>query len=169
MESTGPRATVNASEFTLRLARAVAARVAPEESGVFDEVASAWRAGLAAGRAPGSSVGFGVEAALVSAVVIEVIAASVAQVLAIGAAAAGGRWRRWRTRRRGTGRALAAADVPAVDGRIALTAAQCAQLRDVSRRHAEVLGLSPATAELLADALVGAVHVLDAPPADDRA
>ncbi|MER7456029.1 hypothetical protein [Micromonospora sp. NPDC126480] len=167
MESARPPTTVEASAVVVRLAREVSEQLAPEESGVFDEVAAAWRAGHSAGRAPGGAVGFGIEEALVSAVVIEVVAGSLRDLLGLGAAAVRSRWRRWRRRDR-TGPELAGAAVPAVDGRIVLTAAQVARLRELSRRHAITLGLDEATADLLADALVGAVHMPDTPPDDDR-
>ncbi|GIJ79220.1 hypothetical protein SAMN05443287_102508 [Micromonospora phaseoli] len=159
VESADPSTTVNGSEFVIRLARKVTGRLAPEESGVFDEVAAAWRAGATQGRAPGGGVGFGIEEALVSAIVIEVVAASVLDVLRLAADTARSRWRRWRARRRPPERELAAATLPAVDGRIVLTAAQVALLREVSRRHATTLGLDEPAADLLADALVGAVHL----------
>jgi hypothetical protein len=170
IESTGPQATVDVSEFTVRLAREVTARLAPEESSVFNEVASAWRSGVAAGRAPGGAIGFGIEAALVSAIVIEVIAASIAEALGVGVGVAKSRWWRWRTRRRGgRGAELAVAETPAVDGKIVMTAAQSARLREVSRQHGRASGLSESAADLLADAMVGAVHILDAPPPSDDA
>lgn len=168
VESTGPPATVNASEFTIRVAREVTAQIAPAESGVFDDVASTWRAGVAAGRAPGSAIGFGIEAALVSAIVIDVIAGSIVEVLGIGIGATRSRWRRWRARRRTTTDSeLAVADVPAIDGKIVMTAAQAIRLREVSRRHATTIGLPEATANLLADAIVGAVHVPDVQTSSD--
>jgi hypothetical protein len=167
-ESTGPRTTVKASDFTVRVAREVTARLAPEESSVFDEVASTWRAGVATGKAPGGTVGFGIEAALVSAIVIEVVAGSIAEVMGYSVGVARSRWRRWRARRRGgSGADLAVVETPAVEGRIVMTAAQSARLREVSRRHAVSAGLPEAAADLLADAMVGAVHVLDAPPRSD--
>ncbi|MET8349044.1 hypothetical protein [Micromonospora sp. NPDC005206] len=170
MESAGPSATVDASEFVIGLARQVSGRLAPEESGVFDEVAAVWRAGAAQGRAPGGSIGFGIEEALVSAIVIEVVATSVREVLGLGAGAARSRWRRWRApgRRGVSGRELAGATLPMIDGRIVVTAAQVARLREVSRRHATALGLDESAADLLADALVGAIHLPEASPNDGR-
>lgn len=168
MESVGPSATVDASEFVLRLARQVSGRLAPEESEVFDEVAVMWRAGAPRGRTPGGGVGFGIEEALVSAIVIEVVATSVREVLGLGAGVARSRWRRWRgtDRRTASGPELAGTPLPAVDGRIVVTAAQVARLRDVARRHASTLGLDENAADLLADALVGAVHLPETSPHD---
>ncbi|MGK5740242.1 hypothetical protein [Micromonospora sp. URMC 103] len=168
MERARPPGAVRASEFVVRLAREISGRLAPEESAVFDDVAAAWRAGVAQRRAPGGSVGFGIEDALVSAIVVEVIAASVAEVLALGTAAGRSWWRRWRARGRpgSSGRAVADAVLPAVDGRIVLTEAQAVRLREVSRRHARTLGLDDSAADLLADAVVGAVHVPETAPTD---
>ncbi|WFE48211.1 hypothetical protein [Verrucosispora sp. WMMD1129] len=168
IEPTHPPATVNGSEAVIRLAREVSGRIAPEESGIFDQVATVWRAGLAQRRAPGGGVGFGIEDALVSAIVIEVVAASILDVLRLGASTVRSRWRRWRVRgrRRPSASELDRAALPAVDGRVVLTAAQVARLRSVARGHAMTLGLDEATADLLADALVGAVHLDTAPPDD---
>ncbi|WP_433129929.1 hypothetical protein ACQPWW_05990 [Micromonospora sp. CA-240977] len=168
MESASPSATVDASEFVTRLARQVSGRLAPEESDVFDEVARVWRAGATRGRAPGGGVGFGIEEALVSAIVIEVVSTSVREVLDLGAGVAKSRWRRWRQWRGADGHPpsgpeLAGTPLPAVDGRIVVTAAQVARLREVSRRHATALGLDEDAADLLADALVGAIHLPEAP------
>ncbi|MEU7588517.1 hypothetical protein AB0A95_19760 [Micromonospora sp. NPDC049230] len=168
MESAVPTTTVDASDFVVRLARQVSGRLAPAESEVFDEVAALWHAGAARGRTPGSAVGFGIEEALVSAVVLEVVTMSVREILGLGVEVARSRWRRWRgtERRAASGRELAGTALPAVEGRIVVTAAQVARLRDVSRRHATTLGLDDDAAALLADALVGAVH-LPATPSDD--
>ncbi|GAB3954679.1 hypothetical protein GCM10027614_62160 [Micromonospora vulcania] len=168
MESAGPATTVEASEFVLGVARQVSGRLAPEESGFFDEVAAAWRAGLEQGRAPGGGVGFGIEEALVTAIVIEVVAASVREVLGLGAGAAKSWWRRVLSRRTRSGRELAGTALPAVDGRIVVSAAQVTRLRDVSRRHATALGLDESAADLLADALVGAIHLPETSSHDGR-
>jgi hypothetical protein len=161
---------VSGSEFVIPLSREVTLRLAPEESAIFDEVATAWRDGEVRRRAPGGGVGFGIEEALVSAVVLEAVSTSVGQVVEIGAGAARSRWQRWRARRRGDtpGRQIVEATLPAVEGRIVLTAAQAARLREVARRHATTLGLDEAAADLLADALVGAVHVPGNPSDDDE-
>ncbi|WBB53372.1 hypothetical protein [Verrucosispora sp. WMMD573] len=168
IEPTRPAVTVDGSEAVIRLAREVSGRIAPEESGIFDQVATAWRAGSAQRRAPGGGVGFGIEDALVSAIVIEVVAASILDVLRLGATTVRSRWRRWRARdrRRPAAKDLDRAALPAIDGRVVLTAAQLAGLRAVARGHAMTLGLDEAAADLLADALVGAVHLNAAPPDD---
>ncbi|MFG2051316.1 hypothetical protein ACGFIW_28285 [Micromonospora sp. NPDC048935] len=162
--------TIDASQFVVGLARQVSGRLAPDESELFDEVAALWRAGAARGRTPGSAVGFGIDEALVSAIVLEAVAMSVREVLGLGAEVARSRWRRWRgTERRATsGRELAGTALPAIEGRIVVTAAQVARLRDVSRRHATALGLDDAAATLLADALVGALHLPEPSSDDDR-
>lgn len=161
-----PRSTVT-STLTVDLAREVVARVAPEENDIFDAAATTWRDGVAAGKAPGSTVGFGIETALVSEVVLQIVAGSIVEVLHVGVTASRSRWRRWRERRRPS--TLAAdlpADVPTVNGRIAMTADQAHRLREVSRRHAITFGLSEARADLLADSVVGAVWVTDRPRVD---
>ncbi|MEU7753460.1 hypothetical protein [Micromonospora sp. NPDC049171] len=169
MESAVPATTVDAAEFVVRLARQVSGRLAPDESEVFDEVAALWRAGAARGRTPGSAVGFGIDEALVSAIVLEAVAMAIREILGLGAEVARSRWRRWRgTERRATpGRELAGTALPAVEGRIVVPAAQVARLRDVSRRHAATLGLDDDAAALLADALVGALHLPEASSDDD--
>ncbi|MBB5479309.1 hypothetical protein HNR20_003814 [Micromonospora parathelypteridis] len=173
MESAVPAATVDASEFVVRLAQQVSGQLAPDESGIFDEVAAVWRAGEAQGRTPGGAVGFGIEDALVSAIVLEVVATTVREVFGLGAGVAKSRWRRWRWRRTdrsaSPGGELAGTALPAVDGRIVVTAAQVTRLREVSRRHATTLGLDEHAADLLADALVGAIHLPETPSHDDRA
>ncbi|MEV4712649.1 hypothetical protein [Micromonospora sp. NPDC049374] len=168
IEPARPPATVNGSEAVIRLAREVSGQIAPAESGIFDQVAAAWRAGVAQRRAPGGGVGFGIEDALVSAIVIEVVAASVLDVLRLGAATVRSRWRRWwvRGRRRPAADDLDGTALPTVDGRVVLTTAQVTRLRAVARGHATTLGLDEVAADLLADALVGAVHLSTAPPDD---
>ncbi|MFD1084461.1 hypothetical protein [Micromonospora andamanensis] len=170
MESAGPGATVSGSDFVIRTARQVSGRLAPEEAAVFDEVVATWRAGATQRRAPGGGVGFGIDDALVSAIVIEVVAASILDVLRLAGSTVRSRWRRWRPRgrRAPAGRELDAVTLPAVDGRIVMTARQAARLREVARRHATTLGLDEGAADLLADAVVGAVHLPEAAPDDTR-
>ncbi|WP_127501778.1 hypothetical protein [Actinoplanes solisilvae] len=161
-ESSVPPTAVSGPDFVVPLARDVSLRLAPEEADVFDEVAAAWRDGTLHRRGPGGGVGFGIEEALLSAVVLEVVSTSVGQVVAAGTGAARSRWQRWRARKQ-AGRELVEATLPAVEGRIVLTAPQAARLREVARKHATTLGLDEAAADLLADALVGAVHVPENP------
>lgn len=118
------------------------AQVAPDELEVFETVARSWRAnGLRAGRL-GGGIGFGVELTLLADLLLQ----AGGQVLGEGAlrmASQGrARWRRGRRRK------------PALP--TALTPEQIQVLRTVCRRHGATLGLSAETADLLADALVGA-------------
>jgi hypothetical protein len=167
-ESAEHPARIDASVLAIDLARRVVDVIAPEEDAVFDEVASSWRAGSAAGRPPGGSIGFGIETALVSELALQVVAGSLVEVIGFGVTAARSWWPPGRRRRKVIAASRLAVEVSAVDGRIALSAAQAAELRTVARRHAVTLGMGKARADLLADAVVGAVHILDAPPPDGR-
>ncbi|MFI6262887.1 hypothetical protein [Micromonospora sp. NPDC051006] len=171
-DSTGLPETVKAADFVTDLARQATLRLAPAEAAVFDEVAAAWRSGAASRRAPGGGVGFGIEETLVSAVILQVVSQCLAEVLGLGVGTVRSRWRRWRERRSAAiGPRLATVETPAIDGKIVVTAAQAARLREVARHHATVLGLPGPEAEVLADAMVGAVRVLGEPepPGDDGA
>jgi hypothetical protein len=132
-------------------ARAAVGRIAAQELVVFDEIAGRWWAGREDRRwsAPGSSVGFGVDEALISAVAIQAVSAAVGEVLIRGADGVKARW--WRRRSRPVKAELPAGPTPVV----ALSEEQSQLLREACARHAVVLGLSPEAAELLADAVIG--------------
>ncbi|MBO4209050.1 hypothetical protein [Micromonospora echinofusca] len=88
------------TEMIVEAARRAVVRLAPEETEVFDQVADEWRrrqsTGPARWSAPGGSVGFGVDATLLSEVALQTVAAAVGEVLVLTATAAGVRWRRRR-------------------------------------------------------------------------
>jgi hypothetical protein len=150
-----------AVDVAVAAARVAVARLAPEELAVFDPVAAAWRRRPRRGRwsAPGRSVGFGVETVLVTEVALQAAGQAVAEVLVLGGTLLGRRW--WRRRRADPPVAVPVAG-PGADGgppRLALTAEQSRRLRDACRRHATALGLDAERAKVLADAVVGALHV----------
>jgi hypothetical protein len=153
------------AEQVVEIARAVVRELEPEELPVFDGVADAWRRdGRKRGRlvkAPGASVGFGVEAVLLSQLVFPIIAAAVAEVLGditedhLQA-------RRRRSARRGAAKEVesAATDTAKVRENAAydaVTRPQALALRAACQRHARTLGMSADRAALLADAVVGSL------------
>ncbi|MEU4475618.1 hypothetical protein [Micromonospora sp. NPDC023888] len=145
-------------------ARAGVARLAPEELVCFASVAEAWRRdGLSPrGRpAPGATIGFGIDAVLVSEIALQAVASGLSDVLVTGVTAAGAGW--WRSRRRRSTapapESIESGDDVLVDGdRLTLTDAQATALREACRRHGVALGLTEERAALLADAAVGALH-----------
>lgn len=152
------------AEQVVEIARAVVRDLEPEELPVFDGVADAWlRDGLKRGRlgkAPGASVGFGVEAVLLSQLVFPIIAAAVGEVL--GGITKDRLHARRRSARRGDAKDVkASATVTARAGENAAHDAvnrqQALALHDACQRHARALGMSPARAALLADAVVGSL------------
>ncbi|MGN9777618.1 hypothetical protein ACTMS0_17900 [Micromonospora sp. H33] len=160
IERTDP-APPAAVDVAVAVARVAVARLAPEELAVFDPVAAAWRRRPEPGHwsAPGRSVGFGVETVLVTEVALQAAGQAVAEVLVLGGALLGRRW--WRRRRSEPPVAVRVVE-PGDAGqppRLALTAEQARRLRDACRRHATALGLDTERATVLADAVVGALHV----------
>jgi hypothetical protein len=157
----GPLST----EQVVEIARAVVRDLEPEELPVFNGVADAWlRDDLKRGRlvkAPGASVGFGVEAVLLSQLVFPIIAAAVGEVLGgITEDRLQARWQR--SARRGDAKEVTpAATVTARAGENAARGEanrqQALALHDACQRHARTLGMSPARAALLADAVVGSL------------
>ncbi|MET8040571.1 hypothetical protein ABZU25_06860 [Micromonospora sp. NPDC005215] len=146
-------------------ARAGVARLAPEELACFASVAEAWRRDGSSPRgrpAPGATIGFGIDAVLVSEIALQAVTSGLSDILVTGATAVGAGW--WRSRRR---RSTAPAAVesgddvlqPVIDGdRLTLSDAQATALREACRRHGVILGLTEQQAALLADAAVGALH-----------
>ncbi len=151
------------AEQVVEVARAVVRDLEPEELPVFDAVADAWlrdrpkRSRLV--KAPGASVGFGIEAVLLSQLVFPIIAAAVGEVLG-GITEDHLHARRRRSAHRGDAKEVkAAANDTARAGESyahqAVSRRQALALHDACQRHARTLGLSPARAALLADAVVG--------------
>jgi hypothetical protein len=139
------------AEQVVEIARAVVRELEPEELPVFDGVADAWRRdGRKRGRlvkAPGASVGFGLEAVLLSQLVFPIIAAAAGEVLG------GISEDRLQARRRRSARHDDAKDIKPS----AVTGPQALALHDACQRHARALGMSAARAALLADAVVGSL------------
>ncbi|MFC8848793.1 MULTISPECIES: hypothetical protein [unclassified Micromonospora] len=134
---------------------------------------------------PGSAVSFGIDTALVSELFLQAASAAVSEVLVLGVTGVGAGLRAGWLRRRTRGATAAESteapagptepasgptEEPAADtgptepatgtGRVdglGLTGPQVAELRQACRRHALALGLPPDAADLLADALVGAM------------
>jgi hypothetical protein len=150
----------------VEVARAVVRELEPEEIPVFDQVADAWlkdgRKRRRSGKAPGASVGFGIESVLLSQLVLPIIAAAVGEVL--------GGITRDRLQERRKARHSAAAELkPAASGPVrtsesaaydALTRQQVDALHDACQAHARTLGLSRKKAVLLADAVRGTLDSL---------
>lgn len=159
-------------ELIVDAARAAVRRLAPEEIEVFDQVYAGWRrqgGSAAQWSRPGGSVGFGIDSVLLTEVALQSISAAVTEVLVVGATAAGTMglgWLRRRRRAASAGESAApplpgspsgSAGVADAPPATALTDTQVTRLREACRRHAVALGLSTEQAELLADALVGAL------------
>jgi hypothetical protein len=153
----GPAAPVDVESLVLSASRAAVATMAPEELEVFDSVATTWRDRVDRNdwSTPGGSVGFGIESALVTEIVIQVAGAALGEVLSAAAGRVRSGWRRWRGRR---------GDRP-VAAPVRWSAEDEGRLREATQRHATALGLSAAQAGLLADALVGAVRSSGGQPA----
>src|SRR5438874_13697112 len=80
-----------AAHLVIRAARGAVAEIAPGELLVFDDVAAAWRSDTRR-RHTGWSVGFGVDATLLSEIAIQAVSSAFAEVLVLGAAAVRWRW-----------------------------------------------------------------------------
>ncbi|MFI7578315.1 hypothetical protein [Micromonospora sp. NPDC049497] len=154
-----PPAGLAAVDIAVAVARVAVARLAPEELAVFEPVAADWRkhAGRRGWSAPGGSVGFGVEAVLVTEVALQAAGQAIADVLVLGGTLLGRRW--WRRRERPVAVPVVEPGGTGHPPRLALTAEQARQLRAACRRHAIALGLEDSRADVLADAVVGALHV----------
>ena len=143
----------------INAAREVVRQLAPEELVVFDATAEAWLAGDLPGRGrqrePGAAVGFGVEAVLLSELVFPIIAGALSQVLGTSITPVTERLRFMRHKNRQVA-AGPAAESPG--GQPAgLTAGQLRDVHDACQRDAAAMGLAPARATFLADAVVGAL------------
>jgi hypothetical protein len=157
--SVAPGAPVTATQV-IEAAREVVRQLEPEELVVFDATAEAWLAGdlqrRGRQREPGAAVGFGIEAVLLSELVFPIIAGAMSQVLgtAVTPVAERLRFRRHKDRQAAAG---SAAESPGGNGDQAavLTAGQLRDVHDACQRDAAAMGLTPARAALLADAVVG--------------
>jgi hypothetical protein len=151
------------------IVRDVISQMAPEELVVFDAVADAWVSETLTdrqyGRAPGAAVGFGVEAVLLSQLAFPIITGALGDVL--GTAVTGRVSRRHRLTRPAVGAApkvpedhragRQATGEPAPPGG-QLSGQQVQDLREACERHARTLGMSPAKADVLADAFLGSLR-----------
>lgn len=129
--------------------------MAPQELEFLDDALTAWERGdfphRRDRRAAAGTVGLGVDIALVTETVLVVLTGAAAEVLGTTAADAWQRRPRWRRRAR-------EGQVPMAQHRFALTAGQADRLREACRRHGQTLGLSAEQADLLADAVHGAIE-----------
>lgn len=137
----------------VRVARTVVAVLAPEETGeAFEAAVIVWMHGRR-GRSRGSaSVGFGIDGAMVSEVVLGVLGGAFLEVLGKEALTRTSRWRGRRRRTRASAHAAMALPVPA-----GLTGQQLVAVHDACIRHATTLGADRSAAVLLADAVIGAI------------
>jgi hypothetical protein len=163
---------VDDADITM-LARNVIGQVAPEELGVFDSVAQGWASGTdqrRKGRSPGASVGFGLEALLMSQLVFPIITGALGDVLGTSITERAKPRRRAAKRAAKTGAAAGAGDVAGGQAKAdsdgsgalpALSPAQFEALRTACTEHATALGLAQDKAHLLADAVVGSMMSAD--------
>ena len=154
--------TLSSADVT-DVVRHVVSQFAPEELEVIDAVADAWLSDeLGNGRskrAPGATVGFGVEAVLLSQLLFPIVSGAIGNVLGTIALEPG----RLRPKRSVAGAAPAGPD-PVNAGSVTetalpvkLTAEQAENLHAACQCHARALGLPSAKAALLADAILGAL------------
>lgn len=144
----------------INAAREVIQRLEPEELVVFDATAEAWLAGDLPGRGrqrePGAAVGFGVEAVLLSELVFPIITGALGQVLGTSITPAAERLRFMRRKGRQVAAGPAAESPGGHGGQTSvLTAGQLRDVHDACQRDAAAMGLAPARAALLADAVIG--------------
>jgi len=158
---TGP---LSADQVT-EVARDVVRQLAPDELAVFDSVAAAWLADdgrQRPGKAPGGSVGFGVEEVLLTQLTFPIIAAAVGEVLGNAAEERVRGRLKYRKRRRPAAAAVQADGAGAAKSsesaaRDVLTGQQARAVRNACERHARTLGMPPAKAKVLADAVLGSL------------
>lgn len=159
--TTAPLGADDERDLATALARLAAQDAAPEELPLFDDTAAEYWADPDAVLDParrGEAVGFGLDAALVTPLLLSV-AMPVVRYLAdqVGSAlkdAAGPRVRTVLRRLLGLDDASAPAQQPPP---VTLTPAQTARVREIARSQAAALGLAEPQAGLLADAIAGKV------------
>jgi len=150
----GSPAPVDVERLVLAASRDAVTTMAPQELEVFDAVAAQWRRRVDHndGSTPGGAVGFGIESALMTELIMQVVGAAIGEVFSVAARHAQSRWRRWRRRKEGP--PAAPTTVPTVPSSHDVET----RLREATQRHAIALGLSAGQAGLLADAVVGALR-----------
>jgi hypothetical protein len=154
--------TVSVADLT-DVVRHVVRVLAPEELEAVDAVADAWLSDQRGNRrsrgAPGGTVGFGVEAVLLSQLLFPIVAGAIGDVLGTIALEPG------RLKRKKSKPAAApntadpgeASEAAGAGPAVRLTKEQAENLRAACERHALALGLSSARADLLADSVLGSL------------
>jgi hypothetical protein len=147
------------------LAEAVLDQAAPEELVVFDETAQEFFQNperMLNPKTRDEPVGFGLEMGLLTPYVLAVVAPVVSFLISVVADSvneasktATGEWVRSLFKRKAETPSAAASTVPA------LTSEQARRVHQIAYERATTLGLPQATAELLADSVVGGVMVAD--------
>ncbi|BFU43955.1 hypothetical protein [Krasilnikovia sp. MM14-A1004] len=156
--TTGGTVTVELGE----LAQAAVLAVAPDQIDLLTAATARWDAG-AGQKGPGwtgGSVGSGIEPVLLAEVVGPVLLGASAEVLGAATVAAWRSRRGWFRRgwfRRGWFRRRRRPADPGPRTRVTLDADQVDALRSACIRHGTTLGLNPAEATMLADAVHGAL------------
>ncbi|MET8154298.1 hypothetical protein ACIBSW_18545 [Actinoplanes sp. NPDC049668] len=143
------------------LARAAVLTAAPDQIDLYAAATARWDAGAGRRGRTGGSVGSGIEPMLLAEVIGPVLLGAAAEVLGAATVAAWGRRRRWFRRRRDAR--------PGPATRVTLDPDQVEALRAACVRHATTLGLGPAEATMLADAVHGALSqaLAEADPVDE--
>jgi hypothetical protein len=149
-------------QLVRELAQVVLEQTAPEELLLFDETATEYFAdpqGVLAARGRDEPVGFGLDLAMVTPVVLAALTPVVQFLLSVATDAVKQEVRpvlvRWVRALLQKEQDPPEADVPTP----ALTPHQAAHVRQLSRDRAMQLGMSQADAELLADSVVGGMAV----------
>jgi len=147
------------------LAEAVLDQTAPEELLIFDETAEEFFQNperMLNRKSPDEPVAFGLEIALLTPYVLAVVGPVVSFLISVvtdsvkeASKTATGEWVRSLFKRKADASATAASSVPG------LTKEQAQQVHEIAYERATTLGLSEATAQLLADSVIGGVLVAD--------
>lgn len=161
MNEPNPKPRPRGRLLVVAAAREAVSAVVPEELQFFEDVTEAWARGelpyqRGSRRMTSGTIGVGVDVTLVTELIYAVISGAAVEVLGAVATDA---WRRRRWWRRGWRRAEGAAT--SHHHEITLTGGDAERLRVACRRHGMALGLSEDQADLLADAVDGAVRLPD--------
>ncbi len=156
------RPTLSDTDWTAALARTVVARLAPDELPAFDVLAAPYLRGTDTS-VDGGRLEFGVLDAVATVTpVVTLVCATVTAALLRGAeeelAKVGGR------ATRGLLRGLRRRPAPVAPPTAGFSRDQLAQVRTMAYARATALGVEPALAGVIADAVVGALAIN--PPAD---